>query len=74
MQHNLFYNFFSHLKKFFFSLVGSPHGVRGYLIDFVRPPWGWSTGFIATPRTQGLSPCLRQKPDFVFDKFFFCLK
>jgi hypothetical protein len=23
---------------------------------FVLPPWGWSTGFFATPLTEGLNP------------------
>jgi hypothetical protein len=30
-----------------------------YPLPFVRPsppPWGWSTGFIATPRTMGRLP------------------
>ena len=44
----------------------SPQGVLGYLIDFVRPPWGWSTGLRATPRTIGLTPNERQNPLFVF--------
>lgn len=47
-------------------LVVLPQGVRGHLIDLVRPPCGWSTGFRATPRTWGFKPKLRQKPDFVF--------
>lgn len=45
-----------------------PHGVLGYLIDLARPPWGWSTGFRATPRTWGLSPKFRQYPDLVLVK------
>ena len=46
-----------------------PQGVLGYLIAFVRPPWGWSTGFRATPRTIGLRPNERQKPLLVFVSF-----
>ena len=48
-----------------------PHGVLGCLIALVRPPCGWSTGFIATPLTHGLKPLLRQKPDLVFLNCFF---
>jgi len=44
----------------YLSLVGFPQGVRGHLIVFVRPPWGWSTGFIATPRTIDFTPKLLQ--------------
>ena len=46
-------------------LVVFPHGVLGYLIDLVRPPWGWSTGFLATPLTFDLNPIDLQYPDFV---------
>ena len=50
-------------------LVVSPQGVRGYLIAFVLPPWGWSTGLRATPRTIGFKPNERQKPLRVFVSF-----
>ena len=40
----------------YLNLVVLPQGVRGYFIDFVRPPCGWSIGFIATPRTIDLKP------------------
>ena len=42
-------------------------------MDFARPPWGWSTGFRATPRTCGFNPKLRQYPDFVLvtNRLFF---
>lgn len=55
----------------YLNLVVLPQGVLGYLIDLVLPPWGWSTGFIATPRTLGFSPYERQNPLFVFIKFRF---
>ena len=29
------------------------------------PPWGWSTGFIATPRTVGRQPSHRVRPAFL---------
>ena len=47
-------------------MVVVPQGVRGYLIAFVLPPWGWSTGFIATPLTIDLKPKRFLKPAFVF--------
>lgn len=44
-------------------LQGLPHGVREdlpwlplLLLLPSPPPWGWSTGFMATPRTTGLRP------------------
>ena len=40
-------------------MVVNPHGVLGYLIALVRPPWGWSTGFLATPLDLGATPDLR---------------
>src|SRR5262249_70195 len=45
-------------------LVGRPHGVMGWL-PLPRPsppPIGWSTGFIATPRTVGRMPFQRDRP------------
>src|SRR4030043_2483762 len=40
--------------------VGLPHGVTGFLPELLffpsPPPWGWSIGFIAVPRTPGLTP------------------
>jgi hypothetical protein len=32
------------------------------LFVFVLPPFGWSTGFIATPLTLGLKPTFLKKP------------
>src|ERR671911_3109129 len=46
-------------------LVGLPHGVTGWRPPEVRPsppPWGWSTGFLATPRVSGRLPIHRVRP------------
>ena len=53
---------FTFLSKFnnYLNFVVLPQGVRGYFIDLVRPPCGWSTAFIATPRTIDLTPKLLQ--------------
>src|SRR5687767_6399557 len=45
--------------------VGTPHGVTGCRppFDFPSPPpCGWSTGFIAEPRTVGRRPRQRERP------------
>src|SRR3954466_3788441 len=45
--------------------VGTPHGGRGGRPPFdlpSPPPCGWSTGFIAEPRTVGRLPCQRDRP------------
>src|SRR2546427_6145312 len=45
--------------------VGTPHGVTGCRPPFdlpSPPPCGWSTGFIAEPRTPGRLPCQRLRP------------
>src|SRR5215213_130246 len=45
--------------------VGTPHGVTGCRppFDFPSPPpCGWSTGFIAEPRTAGRLPSQRLRP------------
>src|SRR5438128_6731001 len=45
--------------------VGLPHGVTGWRPPEVLPsppPCGWSTGFIATPRTTGRLPSQRLRP------------
>lgn len=36
----------------------------------VLPPWGWSIGFIATPRTTDLKPKLTRYPALAFLKRF----
>jgi len=53
-------------------LVGFPHGVLEHLpwlplllLFPSPPPWGWSTGFIATPLTTGLRPSHRLWPAFL---------
>src|ERR1700755_1777996 len=46
-------------------LVGLPHGVTGLRPPEVLPsppPCGWSTGFMATPRTVGRMPFQRLRP------------
>ena len=50
------------IKQHYLNLVVLPQGVRGYLIDFVLPPCGWSTGLRATPRTLDFNPKDLQKP------------
>lgn len=72
MNRILIYSFF--LSSYYLYLVVLPQGVRGYLTALVRPPWGWSTGFIATPRTIGLTPNFLQKPDLVLLHFLCSLK
>ena len=58
----LFFILLLFFENIYLNFVVLPHGVRGYLTDFVRPPWGWSTGFIATPLTRGLFPKVLQYP------------
>src|ERR1700739_4294419 len=51
--------------RVFLPLVGLPHGVTGWRPPEVLPsppPCGWSTGFIATPRTMGRLPFQRMRP------------
>src|SRR5450759_2959575 len=47
-------------------LVGTPHGVTGWrpadLFLPSPPPCGWSTGFMAVPRTVGRLPSQRLRP------------
>src|SRR5262245_62821540 len=53
-------------------LVIFPHGEHGCRPpdDFPSPPpIGWSTGFIATPRTDGLRPIQRLRPALPIDTF-----
>src|SRR5258705_12513652 len=48
--------------RVFLPLVGKPHGVTGCRPPEVRPsppPWGWSIGFIVTPRLCGMRPIQR---------------
>src|SRR5436190_22984232 len=49
----------------FLPLVGLPQGVTGWRPPEVRPsppPCGWSTGFMATPRTCGRLPFQIERP------------
>src|SRR5699024_2961010 len=42
-----------------------PQGLTGWRPPEVLPsppPWGWSTGFITTPRTEGRLPFQRHRP------------
>src|SRR5918992_3910129 len=51
-------------------LVDLPHGVTGWRPPEVRPsppPCGWSTGFMATPRTDGRLFFQRERPALPID-------
>src|SRR6202008_3553993 len=64
--------FFFFLLLVFVPLVPCPHGVTGWRPPEVRPsppPCGWSTGFIATPRTQGRMPSQRERPALPITSF-----
>src|SRR5579884_1182351 len=53
------------LLRVLYPRVGCPHGVTGWRPPDVLPsppPCGWSTGFIATPRTVGRLPFQRMRP------------
>src|SRR5262245_61025857 len=55
------------LRRVRLPSVGTPHGVTGWRppFDFPSPPpCGWSTGFIAEPRTAGRLPFQRLRPAF----------
>lgn len=45
-----------------FPLVSHPQGVVGCWPLLDLPPCGWSTGFLAIPRTTGLNPQCLTKP------------
>src|SRR5499425_3619992 len=58
--------------RVFLPLVGKPHGVTGCRPPEVRPsppPCGWSTGFMATPRTTGFLPFHRMRPALPIETF-----
>src|SRR5882672_7735486 len=58
--------------RVFLPLVGLPHGVTGWRPPEVRPsppPCGWSTGFMATPRTCGRRPSQRLRPALPIEMF-----
>src|SRR5205823_1428446 len=53
------------LRRVRLPRVGTPHGVTGWRPPFdlpSPPPCGWSTGFIAEPRTDGRLPRQRLRP------------
>src|SRR6478735_10221058 len=53
------------LRRVRLPSVGTPHGVTGCRPPFdlpSPPPCGWSTGFIAEPRTVGRFPSHRLRP------------
>src|SRR5579862_9732134 len=53
------------LRRVFLPIVIWPQGVVGGRPDVERaspPPCGWSTGFIAMPRTLGRLPMWRERP------------
>ena len=53
-------------------LAGKPQGEQLGLPPAVLPPWGWSIGFIATPRTVGLIPRQRLYPALPITRLLFC--
>ena len=58
-------------RRVLWPLVGTPQGVTGCRPPEDRPsppPCGWSTGFIATPRTVGLRPRQRAAPALPSDR------
>src|SRR5215470_7919069 len=58
--------------RVFLPLVGKPQGVTGWRPPDVRPsppPCGWSIGFMATPRTEGLMPSQRERPALPSEMF-----
>ena len=54
----IFFKFANYL--FFFA--GAPHGFFKGRLVLVRPPFGWSTGFIAIPLTVILCFFIRSPP------------
>src|SRR6185503_19261174 len=60
------------LFRVLYPRVGCPHGVTGFRPPEVLPsppPCGWSTGFIATPRTLGRNPIQRDLPALPSETF-----
>src|ERR1700691_213836 len=55
--------------RVFLPLVGLPHGVTGWRPPRVRPPSGWSTGFMASPRTWPRRPIQRVRPALPIEMF-----
>src|SRR5919109_4938828 len=60
------------LRRVRLPSVGTPHGVTGCRPPFdlpSPPPCGWSTGFIADPRTVGRLPSQRLRPALPLETF-----
>jgi len=57
-------NFVFFLERVGFPLVNFAQGVTGWHPPEVLPPWGWSIGFLATPRTVGRTFNQRDFPAF----------
>src|SRR5262245_13392561 len=58
--------------RVFLPLVGKPQGETGWRPPEVRPsppPWGWSIGFIVTPRLCGMRPIQRMRPALPIETF-----
>eukprot|EP00878_Enallax_costatus_P009123 GHUV01009537.1.p1 GENE.GHUV01009537.1~~GHUV01009537.1.p1 ORF type:complete len:135 (-),score=17.77 GHUV01009537.1:221-625(-) len=60
------------LFRVFFPFASSPQGEQLGRPPAVPPPCGWSTGFIATPRTVGLIPRCLLAPALPSTLFLFC--
>src|SRR5215831_2855684 len=50
------------LRRVFLPFGGEPQGEVHCLPPLVRPPCGWSTGFIEMPRLCGMRPIQRMRP------------
>src|SRR6185295_757253 len=64
------------LRRVLYPFVGTPHGVTGWRPPDVLPsppPWGWSTGFMETPRLWGLRPSQRVRPAFPPETFLWSM-
>src|SRR5271169_4346442 len=62
--------------RFLYPFVGWPQGVTGWRPPLVfpsPPPCGWSTGFIAVPRTFGRLPSHRLRPALPRETFMWSL-
>src|SRR5580704_15121205 len=55
--------------RVFMPLVGLPQGVTGCRPPRVRPPSGWSTGFMVSPRTWPRRPIQRLRPALPIEMF-----
>lgn len=55
----------------YLNFVVLPQGDRWYLMALLRPPCGWSTGFLATPRVIDFLPARRLHPALLLEHFLF---